>query len=65
MKIRLFFSSVAVQAPPPLRASPERDGEIDFVAVDAKPMVIDADTVSGPPLPSPLHLLKSYGPLRT
>ncbi|XP_022930230.1 protein TIME FOR COFFEE-like isoform X2 [Cucurbita moschata] len=33
---------------PPLRASPERDGEIDFVAVDAKPMVIDVDTEMKP-----------------
>lgn len=32
-----------------MRSSPERDGEIDFVAVDAKPMVIDTETVSGPP----------------
>ena len=61
MEIRVFLVSCVVQAPP-LRASPERDGEIDFVAVDAKPMVIDADTVSGPPSLSPAHLLDSYGP---
>jgi hypothetical protein len=36
--------------PPPLRSSPERDGVIDFVAVDPKSMVIDAETVGGPAL---------------
>ncbi|GLT53181.1 hypothetical protein SLA2020_264700 [Shorea laevis] len=30
--------------PPPLRSSPESDGEIDFVAVDPKSMVTDAET---------------------
>lgn len=36
--------------PPPLRSSPESDGEIDFVAVDPKSMVTDAETVGGPAL---------------
>lgn len=41
-----FF--LLLQAPPPSRSSPERDSEIDFVAVDAKPMAIDTETVCGP-----------------
>lgn len=42
-----------LQAPPPSRSSPERDSEVDFVAVDAKPMALDAETVCGP---NPCHL---------
>ncbi|XP_038724144.1 protein TIME FOR COFFEE-like isoform X2 [Tripterygium wilfordii] len=35
---------IDLMAPPPLRLSPERDGEFDFVAVDAKAMVTDVET---------------------
>jgi hypothetical protein len=34
---------IDLMAPPPLRSSPERDGETDFVAVDPKPMVTDVE----------------------
>ena len=35
-----------------MRSSPERDGEINFVAGDPKPIVSDMDTVSRPALMS-------------
>lgn len=36
-----------MQAPPPLRSSPERDSEIDIGSVDPKPTVTDVETVGG------------------
>jgi hypothetical protein len=45
--IYLFFIFIESQAPPPSRSSPERDSEIDFVAVDPKSMVTYGETVSG------------------
>ena len=45
--IYLFFIFIESQAPPPSRSSPERESEIDFVAVDPKSMVTYGETVSG------------------
>ncbi|KAJ9700315.1 hypothetical protein PVL29_005893 [Vitis rotundifolia] len=40
---------IDLMAPPPqMRSSPERDGEINFVAADPKPMVSDMDTEMKP-----------------
>ncbi|XP_059434987.1 protein TIME FOR COFFEE isoform X2 [Corylus avellana] len=39
-----FQIDLMAPPPPPLRSSPERDGVIDFVAVDPKSMVTDAET---------------------
>ena len=48
LKILIYFLvGWVLQAPPPLRSSPERDGETEFVAVDPKAMVTDVEMVSG------------------
>ncbi|KAJ0093186.1 hypothetical protein Patl1_25394 [Pistacia atlantica] len=48
-KLREEKFQIDLMAPPPLRSSPERDGEIDFVAVDVqtemKPMVKEDEKV--------------------
>lgn len=37
--IYAFFFNFWLQAPPPLRSSPERDGDSDFVAVDLRTVI--------------------------
>lgn len=50
-RINDFFGAIfwVLQAPPPQRSSPERNSEVDNVAVDSKPTVTDTETVSGLP----------------
>ncbi|PON80113.1 Protein TIME FOR COFFEE [Parasponia andersonii] len=49
---------IDLMAPPPSRSSPERDVEIDYVAVDAKPMAIDTETEIKPVIKEDAKALK-------
>ncbi|XP_062108374.1 protein TIME FOR COFFEE isoform X2 [Humulus lupulus] len=49
---------IDLMAPPPSRSSPERDVEIDFVAVDAKAMTVDTETEIKPVIKEDAKALK-------
>lgn len=61
MGLFFFFFNFELQAPPPSRSSPERDSEIDFVAVDPKSMVTNGETVSGTAFYCLLHITYLFG----
>lgn len=50
-----------MQAPPSSRSSPERDNEIDFVAVDPKSVVTNGEAVSGTALYFLLYIAYLFG----
>ncbi|KAF4367863.1 hypothetical protein G4B88_003342 [Cannabis sativa] len=50
---------IDLMAPPPSRSSPERDSEIDFVAVDAKAMAVDTEMETKPVIKEDAKALKT------